>query len=273
MHKMAIEGSSRRRTQPSQGLTRLVHRIVRRPGERAVFHFIGQTIARNNRYQVYLAMYCGTGLALAAEFSVTFQTIAGRIHPALSNRGLHAIMPLLLFWVIAGLRAAFAFPLNLPAGWIFRTTGVSISECAAAARTWVLFNAIAITACVLVALRIAGWNLRLLLVQLVCGLCLCTFLTDSFFHFHPSVPFNRPRMPGKTSLPLMLTLYIGAAPPFVLWVIDLEKTFEKSLSHLVLLALITAAFHVAITLLRDRSTEVEEEIEGYEGEFQLLGLS
>ena len=251
---------------------RLVHTVIRRPGERAVFHFIGADLARNNRYQVYLAMYCGTGLALAAVLR-HLSNRRWQISPCSLQCGLHAMMPLLLFWVIAGLRAAFAFPLNLPAGWIFRITGVSISECAAAARTWVLFNAIAITACVLVALRIAGWNLRLLLVQLVCGLCLCTFLTDSFFHFHPSVPFNRPRMPGKTSLPLMLTLYIGVFPPFVLWVIDLEKTFEKSLSHLVLLALITAAFHVAITLLRDRSTEVEEEIEGYEGEFQLLGLS
>ena len=35
-------------------------------------------------------------------------------------------MPLLLFWVIAGLRAAFAFPMDLAAGWVFRVTGVSV---------------------------------------------------------------------------------------------------------------------------------------------------
>jgi hypothetical protein len=134
MRKMAIEGSSRRQRQPSRWLTRLMHAIVRRPGERAVFHFIGQTMARNNRYQVYLAMYCGTGLALAVACAVTFRANHGSLRTVLSDAGLHAVMPLLLFWVIAGVRAAFAFPLSLSAGWVFRITGVKTSECATAAR-------------------------------------------------------------------------------------------------------------------------------------------
>jgi hypothetical protein len=272
MRKMAIEGGGRRRRQPSRWLAGLVHGVVRRPGERAVFHFIGQTIARNNRYQVYLAMYCGTGLALAVACAVTFHAAGGSIRPGLSDKGLHAMMPLLLFWVIAGLRTAFAFPVNLSAGWVFRVTGVNIAECTGAARRWVLLCAMGVTGCILAALRVAGWDVRHLLVQAVCGLCLCILLTDGFFFFQQSVPFNRPRMPGRTSLPLMLTLYVGVFPPFIFWMIHLEMQMEKNLVKLLLLGFATTAIHAGLGALRRGSEEIEEEMEGYEGEFQVLGL-
>jgi hypothetical protein len=273
MRRMAIEGSSQRRQQPSQWWTWLVHRVVQRPGERAVFHFIGQTIARNNRYQVYLAMYCGSGLALAVACAVVFRTSGQRLQPGLSQEGLHAVMPLLLFWVIAGLRAAFAFPMDLAAGWVFRVTGVSVSECAAAGRRWVLILAWSVMCSILAALRLAGWDLRHLLVQLVFGLSLSIFLTDGFFSFQRSVPFNRPRMPGRTSLPLMLTLYVGVLPPSLFCMIHLETQYERDLPKLLLLALGVAALHAGLARLQKGPDEVEEEMEGYEGEFQVLGLS
>jgi len=272
MRRMAVEGATSKRGQPLRWLARLVHSAVRRPGERAVFHFIGQTIARNNRYQVYLAIYCGSGLALAVACGVTFHVTGGSVHAALSYEGLHAIMPLLLFWTIAGLRNAFAFPLNLAAGWVFRVTGVSIGECAAGARKWVLTCAAGVLCCVLAALRLAGWDARPMLVQAVCGLCLCALLTDGLFFSQETVPFNQPRMPARTNFPLMLTLYVGVFPFFVFVVTQMELHLEKKLSGLLTLG-IAAALVRAIANLRNRPHEIEEEMEGYEGEFQLLGLS
>jgi hypothetical protein len=273
MRRMAIEGSSQTRRQPSQWWTWLIHRVVWRPGERAVFHFIGQTIARKNRYQVYLAMYCGSGLALAIACAVVFRTNGHHVQPALSQEGLHAVMPLLLFWVIAGLRAAFAFPMDMAAGWVFRVTGVSVRECAVAGRRWVLICAWMVMCSIPAVLRLAGWDLRHLLVQLVCGLCLCTLLTDGFFAFHTGVPFNQPRMPGTKSLPLMLTLYVGILPPALLGFIRLEMHYERSPLDLLLLGLGVAALHLGLGRLQTGPEEVEEEMEGYEGEFQVLGLS
>jgi hypothetical protein len=273
MRRMAVEGASRPRRQPARWLTRLVHAIIRRPGERAVFHFITQTIARNNRYQVYLAMYSGTGLALAVACAVGFRVSGTHIQPTLSSDGLRAMMPLLLFWIIAGLRTAFAFPLSLSAGWIFRISGVDLNECAAAARRWVLACALAAMSAILIALRLAHWDERLMLVQAVCGLCLAVLLTDAFFAFMQRVPFNQPRMPGKTNLPLILTLYIGVFPPFIVGVIGLEKLMEKNLLKLLLLIAITAILHIALSRSHNQPAEVEEEMEGYEGEVQLLNLS
>jgi len=273
MRKMAIEGSSRSKWQGWRWVNRIVHSIVRRPGERAVFHFIGQTMARNNRYQVYLAMYCGAGLALAVACATAITPSGDHLHYAHSFRGLHAVMPLLLFWVIAGLRAAFAFPLNLSAGWIFRITGVRTSECAAAARRWTFLCALMTMCSILAALRVAAWDARQLIVQAVFGLCLCVLLTDGFFAFQRAVPFNRPRMPGRTSLPLMLTLYAGVLPPAIVGIILMETASEKHLAKLLLVVLPVALAHIVFRALSNGPDEVEEEMEGYEGEFQLLGLN
>ena len=273
MRRMAIEGVSVQHHHSSRWLQDAMHFLVRRPGARAAFHFIGQTITRNNHYQVYLAMYCGTGLALAIACGVALPMRGGSMRVALSNEGLLAVMPLLLFWVIAGLRTAFAFPMNLAAGWVFRITGVSVDECASSAWTWAFLSSLTVMCAVLIALRMAGWDLRHLLVQLVCGVCLSIFLTDGFFFFQRTVPFNQPRMPGKTSLPLMLTLYIGVFPPFIVGMVNLEKQLALHLARLVFLGLGTACIHVGLGLLRNKSSQVEEELEGYEGEFQLLGLS
>jgi hypothetical protein len=122
-------------------------------------------------------------------------------------------------------------------------------------------------------LRFAGWDLRHLLVQSVCGLCLCTLLTDGFFALHTGVPFNQPRMPGTKSLPLMLTLYVGILPPALLGFIRLEMHYERSPLDLLLLGLGVIALHLGLSRLQAGPEEVEEETEGYEGEFQVLGLS
>jgi len=71
----------------------------------------------------------------------------------------------------------------------------------------------------------------------------------------------------------MLTLYVGVFPVFVFAMIYMETQMEKEPSRLLLLGTAVAAIHVALGVLRKRSEEVEEEMEGYEGEFQLLGLA
>jgi hypothetical protein len=272
MRRMTIEGVTRGRGKRSRLSEWIATQVVRSPGQRAVFHFIGQTMARNNRYQVYIAIYGGVGVALALSCAVCVSVVGGTARIGLSDYGLHAVMPMLLFWMVAGLRIAFAFPVNLQAGWIFRVTGVDLRECAAAARRWVMACAGCVLAAILAALGIAGWDARKLLVEAVCGLCLCMLLTDGFFFAQRSVPFNQPRMPGKVSFPLMLTLYVGVYPQFVIGMSWLEMRLERHTIEIATVCFVAAALHWLAFILRGMSSEGEDLAE-YDGDFQLLGLT
>ena len=251
----------------------MVRAGVSRPGERAVFHFVGKTIGRNARYQVYLAIYGGVGLALGIACALGISSEGGGFRVVFQGAGLHAMLPLLLFWVVAGLRNAFAMPVSLAAGWVFRVTGVRVRECAAAARRWVLWGCFAVTVAVMTVVAAAGWDVRTVVVQGVVGVCVGLLLTDAFFFSEEYVPFNRARMPGRTNFPLMLTLYIGILPLFVVGVVRLEGELEGSFVKLMLLGVGTAMVHVGVKQLRYEPGVVEEELEGYDEEFQLLGLS
>lgn len=272
VRKMTIEGITRGRGRRSRWAEWATNALVRRPGERAVYHFIGQTLVRNNRYQVYMAIYCGVGLALAVSSTVSLRVAGGAMRLGLSEYGLHAVMPMLVFWTIAGLRTAFAFPVNLQAGWVFRVTAVDLSECAAAARRWATLCAGCVLGGVLFALGLAGWDAPKLAVQGVCGMCLCLMLGDGFFFAPRSVPFNQPRMPGKVNFPLMLTLYVGVYPQYVVGMSWLEIRLERHVQHLATLCFVTAALHWIASWLRGMSSEAEDLAE-YDGEFQLLGLT
>ena len=273
MRRLAMEGGTHQRANATPLLNRLLHRIVNNPNQRAVFHFIGQTMARNNRYQVYLAMYGGSGLALAIACAVTFRIHGDKLALALSGEGMHAIMPLLLFWVVAGLRTAFAFPLNLPASWVFRVAGADMVRCASAARAWALCCAVSLAAILAAVILSTDHDWRQLAVQAGTGVCLCVLLTDMIFFFQAGIPFTHPRMPGRTSLPLVLTLYIGVFPLFVYGVIFMETQMEKQLLKLLFLAAATALLHAGLIALSRELGESSEEVEGYEGEFQILGLN
>lgn len=269
MRRAAMEGDAGRRRRPVGWVAGLVHRVVRRPGERAVFHFIGQTMRRNSRYQVYLAMYCGTGLALAVACAVGERAEGGL---GVSERGVRAVMPLLLFWVAAGLRTAFAMPLEMGARWVFRVAGGDGEGCVMAPRRWAMVAAVGVVAVVLLGLWGAGLGWRGLMVQGVLGVGLCLLLTEGFF-FRPRVPFTQPRMPGRVNFPLMLTLYVGVLGPFCFGMVWMAGWMERELWRLVWVGLGTGVVHAGLRWLARGPMEVEEEMEGYEGEFQLLNLS
>lgn len=273
MQRLAIQGDSTRANGPARWWALLQGRLISTPTQRAVFSFIGNTMIRNSRYQVYLAIYCGIGLALAVSCSVQLPVQAGRLQLAASTFGLHAVLPLLLFWIVAGLHSTFAIPQNLPARWIFRVAGVEQKACIQATRRWVAgIGLLAILAVTSLCAGL-GWEWRALLVQAVWGLCFSLTLVESFFVAQRGAPFTQPRSPGKTNLPAVLTLYIGVLPPLLFSIAWIESRAERRLPELLVPILLSASIRVALRLIRARLIWVGEESETADGEFQLLGLS
>ena len=273
MRRLAVEGDITKSAGRGERLRGVVHAVIRRPEERAVFHFVGQTMARNGRYHVYMAIYFGAGLAIAISCATRVVIVDGVAKPGLSTFGLHAVMPLLVFWTIAGLKMAFAFPLQLDARWIFRSTGASLERCILAVRKWALACGAAVVLLVTATLAYLSWDPRELLVQTVCDACLTALLVDFFFFAEDSVPFSKPRRPGRTSLPLVLTLYLGVLTPFIFGIVLLETRIEKNLLLLTAVVGAVPVVHWLLQRLRERAVLIEEEREGAGGEFQLLGVS
>ena len=257
--KRALEGASQARVQKTAKLATLLHQIVvKRPQQRAIFHFIGQTISRNPRYQVFLALYAGAGLAIALCGIVTLRQSASHdLTPALSTIGLHAALPLLLFWLLAGLRSSFAFPVDLLARWVFPmnlrlaqpTAQIEPSLTAfpgldaKAAKTWTFLCSLVLTCIVLSILLALGWTARELLVQAVCAVGLAILLADLFFLGRTQIPFTRLRISG---LGLAFFLYVVFFPTAIALAVHFELTAETRLKLLTWVVLAIPALHLIL---------------------------
>ncbi len=269
MRRMALEGDARQREAPLTLLSRGVCAVVRTPQERAMFYFVGQTMRRIARYHVYLAMYGGTGLALALACGVVLRSETAA--PSLSDFGMHAVFALLCFWVVAGLRTAFAFPEMLAARWVFRVAGSDERDLAAAGKRWAGLTAAGLLCSSVAALAASGWGARPLLVQATLGGCLAVFLTDGFFYAR-TAPLIQPRLPGRSNFALFLTLYLGVLTPFLFGIVYAEERAERELWLLIPVVVTTTLLHLVVRHIAQQPMEVEEEMEGYDGEFQLLNL-
>jgi hypothetical protein len=272
MHKMSIEGTLSRISSPSDSLRRLVDAGIPQPAERAMFHFLGQTIVRNPRYQVYLAMYAGAGFSLAAACAFGLRSSQTGLVPTVSIFGGHAVVPLLVFWAVAGLHTSFAFPTTLSARWVFRVSGVDSRALVAGAAKWTTLVTMMVWVASFWCIWRLGWSERALLVQIAFGTCFAILLTDAFF-LARRIPLIEPRLPGRTNFALYLTLYIGVLTPAIFCVIWSELRVERSLWMLIPFIAVTLGCHIVFRAFLRTPMEEEEWMEGYEGEFQLLNLS
>jgi len=231
--KMALEGALQVRVPKPNLLHALLHRtLLVRPQKRGVFHFLRHTISRNVHYQVYLTLYAGVGLALAICSVVTLKASAGTASLVLWKPGLHAVLPLLLFWLVSGMRAAFAFPIDMRARWVFPITLPFPGRDAKAAKLFVQLACAALTCIVLILLMALRWSPAELLVQAVCGAGLSLILADLFFVGRTRIPFTSPRLPGRTNLPILFVLYAAIFPTLVLCTVSLELSTEANLALL-----------------------------------------
>jgi hypothetical protein len=255
--KRALEGASTAGKPSASPIAALLHQtLLRRPQQRAIFHFLTQTIARSPRYQIFLALYAGAGLALALCNILGLRRAPdGTLVLALSQSGLHAALPLLLFWLLAGLRTSFAFPVDLPSRWVFSinlrlTYTDSIAKPwqfpgpdAKAAKAWVLLCSAVLNGIVLVVLFALGWNPRQLLVQAICAGALSILLADLFFLGRTQIPFTRLRL---SSLALAFILYAVLFPTVIGLTVQFELAAESRLKLLTWIILSIPILHLLL---------------------------
>jgi hypothetical protein len=232
--------------------------VLRIPAQRAIFHFISQTILRAQRQRVMLAMYGGLGIALTLSDTLIFRVGGGHVRPALLPSGIRSAIPVLVFWTVAGLSSVLASPIDRRGAWLFRVIiGSPNAGHLAGTRIWVTLWAAVIgltTAIVLHAL--SPWSLQshlTMLNQLLIAIGVSFLLADIFLFSVRSVPFTHLRKSSITDLPLVIVRYFVLFPLFVAILLYNESWIEANASHFLKTLFSLVAAHLLLLKIHARS--------------------
>jgi hypothetical protein len=231
--------------------------LLRKPLGRAIFHFISQTLLRIPRYRIYLVMYGGLGMALACASALRIYVGHGATRIGLSADGLRAVLPIVAFWTVSGLRNAFLSPADQRGRWIFRITkGKPGLEQLGAARLWVLLWGTILTlgAAALIHIiapaELRGW--RSDACQAFVAIALCLLLSDAFFLNVRTLPFTGGRTAPVTNLAFVLIRYVAFVPPLVVLTVAAEPWIEASPGHFAIACVAVVAGHLWMEIAHRR---------------------
>ena len=171
--------------------------ILTQPVQRAVFHFISQAISRSVKHRLFLATYSGFGAAMAI---LSFDP---------HGRGLLRLPLTLSFVLVTALRAAFNFPAEINANWIYQLSETDyLGQYLTATRKWIAVCGIFPLFLVLAPVEFVYFPWRVALFHLVYGITLSLLLTEVLFFGFRKVPFTCAHFPGKINLVGLSVIYL-----------------------------------------------------------------
>jgi len=250
-------GTRSKRKWVSLPLDKLLHAsLVRHPVRRAVFHFIGQSLLRVQRYRIYLVLYGGVGLSVVAASILRFTVVHGQVGIEVSADGMRAAIGIVAFWTIAGLRMAFVSPGNQQGSWVFRIVHgrppeyKTAMEQLLAAKVWVLVWGLVVTFGAYGAFRVfappqlAGWPATASQLLIAAGMCL--LLTDVLFLNVKIVAFTGEPAREQPNFAASLLKYFAFVPGVASLPVIVEPWIEMNVEHFALAATATVAAHLAL---------------------------
>ncbi|QNI37193.1 hypothetical protein [Edaphobacter albus] len=264
--RQLVEGSASHRGRKGAfgAIARILHAtIVRNPEQRAIFHYITQTIFRVPRYRIYLVLYGGVGLSIVVASVLRFSIANEQIHMVVSTDGLRASVGIVAFWAITGLHLAFLSPGNHQGSWIFHHVhgrppeiGAALEQLSAAKIWAFLFVALLTGSALLMTYGIAPQNFqtwRVVTAQVLVAIGFCLLLTDLFFLHVTTIAFTGEPTAESPSLAMTVAKYFTFFPIVVWLSVSLGPWIENRGWHYIA---ILAGLFVAHRLIELRHYEV-----------------
>ena len=249
-----VEGAVRREGQkllvlPAHGFVHAT--LARNPASRAIWHFIGLNLVRVPRYRMVLVIYGGAAAALVIATVCRLQAGSGQIRLVFTSEGMRAIVPMIAFLTVAGLRSTFLAPADQSGRWIFRTISgrPGLPHAQAAPRwvlSWTLLLTVAAAGWVSIAMPRASIDGGFVAGQVLVAIAASFLLTDAFFLNVRTVPFTGAKPNSATNLALLLIPYLGFFPAVVLFTVALEPAIEVSFARIAGVTLAALALHLLL---------------------------
>jgi hypothetical protein len=252
--RQLIEGTAATGTasRTSHWIRHLLHStILRHPANRAVFHFISQTILRSQRQRVILAMFGGLSIALTLAQMVILRVEPGHISLALLPSGIRAAIPIMVFFTVVGLRSVLSAPVDRRGSWLFGVLiGRPRSDHLAGTSIWITLCALTIslgTVLLLHSLSPASLKLSNIAIgQLLVALGLSFLLSDLLLFSVRTIPFTHLHKGSVNDLPLAVFRYFVLFPIFVSIVVYKETWIESNAMHLFATLFVFTAAHLLL---------------------------
>jgi hypothetical protein len=186
----------------------------------AIGQFSVRTMARSRQHRLIWAFYLGIGLAFTVLLLQSGTAINGW-HEA--NTPLLAASIMMMALAVAGLRIAFAFPLEPPANWIFRVAGVRRGPevLTATGRVLLLLAASPVwLVSAVICLRL--WPRGQAEAHLTVLGLLAAILVDFALWGFRKIPFTCSYLPGKSQVHMVFLAAVG-----LMWVVGESVVFEQ----------------------------------------------
>jgi hypothetical protein len=252
--RQLIEGSAATSAKASgtNPIRRLIHAtILRHPSQRAVFHFISQTILRSQHQRISLAIFGGLSVALALAQMITLKAEPGHTRIALLPDGIRSAIPILAFFTVAGLRSVLAGPVDLRGSWLFRVLiGRPRSGHLSGAYLWISLTTFligSITALLLHTLSPASMQIpRIATGQILVAVGLAFLIPDVLLFSVRTIPFTHLHKSSVNDLPLAVLRYLVLFPIFVTILITKEAWIEASTLHLLATIILIVGTHLLL---------------------------
>jgi predicted permease len=216
---------------------RLLDRIVLRdPVERGTFHFMSKIAARSSKHRMLTALYVGiaTGLALTSSHELEASLVV-------------------LFVVIAGLRATFNVPYELNANWLFQMTDGAERQMAAV-RKWVLLYRILPILAGVAILESFRFDPAVVIRHVAFDAVVAVFLVEAFFFKFNKVPFTCSFSSDKVAFILLASAYLFGFTTFVDIAGVLKRAVTAGWFTLIVFIVLSAA---VFELIRRRRTPTD----------------
>jgi len=236
--------------------------LIRHPVGRAVFHFIGETLLRVQRYRIYLVLYGGVGLSVVVASILRLSVAHGRVGIDVSADGIRSSIAIAAFWTIAGLRMAFVSPGNRQGSWPFRSIhgqppqlNIAMQQLRAT-KLWVeIWAAIVTFSFCLVFHFVAPAELRTLPATaslLLIAAAMCLLLTDLFFLNVKTVAFSGEQERRENSLAMTLLKFFTFFPVVVGIPLVAQPWIEGGILHFLTAVAVIIGLHLGLSEIHKR---------------------